>query len=230
MATRPFFIPDSESNRLVQEVAVDFDWSPGFAVTQKRKNIAAMHEAAAALGYSPLLEISTKSECRLGQRMSAFNLSLKLHDGTEISLESAFQGSKVFENGGPYTDVYRLGSRDAKKDQRLRSSGNIIGFCFDGLEFPSEPKTAFYDWLYIGALAPHEEYLQRLESFEGFTDIEFNPKRSLNCQARSCALYVSLSRRGLLQELAHDPEKFVEALTTKFGQFYFDDDRQGRLF
>ena len=29
-----------------------------------------------------------------------------------------------------------------------------------------------------------------LNEFDAFTDIEFNPKRSFNCQAKSCALFV----------------------------------------
>jgi len=39
-----------------------------------------------------------------------------------------------------------------------------------------------------------------LDAYDTFTDIEFNPKRSFNCQARSCALFVALARKGLLGE------------------------------
>jgi hypothetical protein len=55
-----------------------------------------------------------------------------------------------------------------------------------------------YDWLYINAIYPHREWLVRLNRYAGFTDIEFNPERSVNCQARSCALFVSLMTKGLL--------------------------------
>ena len=230
MAQRPLFTPCSDGLKLVQEIDVNFKWNAGLATIQKKKNIVAMHEAAALEGYAHLLEISTKSEHRLGVRMSAFNLSIELTDGTTIPLECAFQGSKVFEMGGPYNDIYKFDSRRAKKDGRIRNSGNIIGFDLEGFEFSSEPKTAFYDWLYIKALAPHEEYLQRLESFAGFTDIEFNPKRSINCQARSCALFVSLSRKGLIQQVANNSEYFLEVTAANaFAQPYSDDTRQGEL-
>jgi Aldo/keto reductase family len=33
----------------------------------------------------------------------------------------------------------------------------------------------------------HREWLERLYRYAGFTDIEFNPSKSINCQARSCA-------------------------------------------
>ena len=230
MAERPIFIPFIEGHRFVREISVVFKWSPGFAVVQKKKNILAMHEAAAIMGFTPLLEVSTKSEIKLGERLSAFNLPLQLNDGSPTTLESAFQGSKVFEKGGPYRDIYRVSSLDAKRDGRLRSSGGVIGFDLEGVVFPSEPKTAFYDWLYARSLAPHKEYLARLEGFAGFTDIEFNPKKSINCQARSCALFVSLVRKGLLEDAISTPTRFIEIVTAdSFSQPYSDDIKQGRL-
>jgi hypothetical protein len=230
MAERPIFTPFGEGRRFVREIPVEFKWSPGFAPIQKKKNIQAMHEAAAIKGFTPLLEISTKSEIKMGERLSAFNLPVSLIDGTTTTLECAFQGSKVFEKGGPFTDIYRVTSREAKSDERLRSSGRVVGFNFEGEIFPSEPKTAFYDWLYARALAPHKEFLACLEDFAGFTDIEFNPKKSINCQARSCALFVSLCRKNLLKEALSSPRKFIETvLVDSFSQPYSDDIKQGRL-
>jgi hypothetical protein len=211
MAERPIFVPYAVGDRLVQEIMLSFHWSPGFASVQKQKSILALHAAAAAKGYAPILEISTKSDQKIGVRMSAFNLQVDVPSGGSIPLECAFQGSKVFEHGGPFQDIYQLSSREAKKDDRLRSSGRIIGFEFSGVKFPSEPKTAFYDWLYVRALAPHQEFLQRLEVYAGFSDIEFNPERSLNCQARAAALFVSLRRKNLIRDVIDSPEAFIEA-------------------
>jgi hypothetical protein len=162
---------------------------------------------------SPLLEISTTAERTLGQHLSAFHLKVSGGARGPLPLESAFQGSKIFEHAGPLTDLYLVDARTAKRDPRLRSSGNIVGFEFQGFRFPSEPKTAFYDWLYINALAEHREWLRpRLERFAGFTDIEFNPERSINCQARSCALFVALIRTGLLSKAAESPRSFLQIL------------------
>jgi Family of unknown function (DUF6977) len=231
MAKRPIFIPYFEGHRLVREILVEFKWNPGFAPIQKKKNIAALHEAAKQRGFAELLEVSTKSDEKLGERLSAFNMSIELDDGTAVTLECAFQGSKVFERDGPFTDIYRRTSREAKKDNRIRSSGKIVGFRFEGFEFPSEPKTAFYDWLYARALAPHREYLERFNAYDGFTDIEFNPEKSINCQARSCALFVSLVRKDLLDHAISSPARFIETVSVdSFAQPYSDDVRQGRLF
>jgi len=213
MAKRPVFIPIGKPDHLVEEVLVDFEWIPGFAPVQKKKNVAALHEAAAKKGLSPLLEVSTKSEELLGQRLSAFSLKIETDIG-EISLEAAYQGSKVFEAGGPYTDIYGKDSRGAKKDSRIKESGQLLKFNYFEQEWPLVPKTAFYDWLYLSALRPHQEYLKRLYAYKGFTDIEFNPQKSINCQARACALLVSLLKLDLLYDALRSQRDFIEMIST----------------
>lgn len=212
MAERPVFVPCPIGTRLVKEMSFEFGWSGGFAVVQKKKNITALHIAAAEKGYEPLLEVSTKSDEKLGQRLSAFNLNVRSKLHGDIPLECAYQGSKVFEHGGPYTDLFLVDPREAKTDPRIRSSGGIVAFHFNGLDFPTEPKTAFYDWLYISAIFPHRVFLRRLEDYLGFTDIEFNPSKSVNCQARSCATFVAMARRGVLEGALQSPESFVATL------------------
>jgi len=231
MALRPIFIPWVDGLRLVQEVSVPFEWSPGLAPIQKKKNVIALHASAKQMGFAPLLEVSTKSESTLGQRLSAFNLKVATENHGTISLECAFQGGKVFENGGPFTDLYLSDSREAKRDERLTTSGKLVGFSFERQAFPIVPKTAFYDWLFIRSLFEHREYLKRLHDFAGFSDIEFNPKRSINCQARSCALFVALQKKGVLEEAFQSPKRFIEILTPdSFAQPHSQDIGQGRLF
>ena len=212
MAERPIYIPRPNSRVLVEEVFLSLHWNSGFAAVQKEKNIKALHEAAAKAGIRNVLEVSSKSDSQRGQHLSAFYLKVhKKHLG-EISLESAFQGSKVFEHGGPYVDLYCKEAREAKKDQRIRESGSLVAFEFDGFRWPLEPKTVFYDWLYIGCLYPHREWATKLFAYGGFSDIEFNPFRSINCQARSVALFLSLMERGSLNEAVQSPSDFIRVL------------------
>lgn len=213
MAKRPVFIPIGKPDYLVEEVLVDFDWDPGIAPAQKKKNVIALHKSAEKKGLFPLLEVSTKSEKLLGRRLSAFSLKIKTEIG-EIRLEAAYQGSKVFANGGPYKNIYKKTSRDAKQDPRVRESGELLGFDFFGQEWPLTPKTAFYDWLYLSALRPHKAYLGRLCDYKGFTDIEFNPKKSINCQARTCALLVSLLRLNLLDEALRSHGDLIDTISS----------------
>ncbi len=214
MAERPVFTPVESGDQLVRESTVPFHWHPGMAPSQKVKNIRALHESANNCGISPILEISSKSEDDLGVQLSAFNLLIFTDDNYQIPLESAFQGSKVFENGGPYEDLYGQSGRTIKKDPRLTESGKLLRFSFQGDEWKLEPKTAFYDWLYMKAVHANLSLLKSFLSadFLGYTDIEFNPKKSINCQARSCAMLASLSNRGILDDVLRDRKYFIDLL------------------
>jgi hypothetical protein len=215
MAERPIFVPVESGSDFVREISLEIPWASGFAPTQKKKNIKALHGAAAKKGFAPLLEVSTKSDVVAGQHLSAFHLKIQSKTGL-IPLESAYQGSKVFERGGPYTDLYEVDARTAKRDARLQESGRLTKFEFDGHTFPLVPRTVFYDWLYLTAIHPQREWLtERLTNdgkFAGFTDIEFNPSKSVNCQARSCALFVALIKRELFDNAIRSPESFIETM------------------
>jgi len=212
MAERPIFVPFIEGNELVKEVFLPLVWHSGFAAVQKEKNVKGLHESAAKAGLSPLLEISSSSDSKRGRHLSAFHIRVSTSEG-EIPLECAFQGSKVFIGGGPYTDLYAKKAGEAKRDPRLRGSGPLKGFLFEGVMWPLEPKTAFYDWLYISFLEKWRDWGEKLCSYAGFTDIEFNPYRSINCQARSCALFVALLRRDLLDQAVKSPSDFIRVLS-----------------
>jgi len=146
------------------------------------------------------LEISTKSFDDFGKKLSAFNIKIRLLDDSFITVESAYQGSKIFENGGPYIDLFRRSGFEIKKDPRLHESGKLLKFIFDDEEWGLNPITAFYDWLYLKALYQNDELSNKLLNYNGFTDIEFNPEKSVSCQARSAALFVGLYKRNLLND------------------------------
>jgi hypothetical protein len=214
MAERPLFIPATEGPALVKTKYVEFQWFPGMAVSQKQKSVDSLHAAARKLPViSKVLEVSSKSREGLGVALSAFNLTFTtVKYNRTFSVECAYQGSKVFELGGPYVDIFEMTSREAKKDERLRSSGRLIGFRFFGTDWGLEPQTAFYDWLYINALKKQPSITEQLLNYSAFTDIEFNPERSINCQAYSVALYTSLRKRGLLEEAMSSKEAFLRTV------------------
>lgn len=55
----------------------------------------------------------------------------------------------------------------------------------------------------------------RLRQYVGFTDIEFNPARSVNCQARSCALFAALMSNDLLEKAVESPSAFIELISRR---------------
>ena len=60
----------------------------------------------------------------------------------------------------------------------------------------------------LGASKRSAPWTTELSEYDGATDIEFNPKKSANCQACSCALYCTMSRNKKLDVL-REPDSFI---------------------
>lgn len=150
-------------------------------------------------------EVSSAADNELGVKLSAFNLKNK--DGKTV--ECIFQSSKKFENGGPYLDLLDVSSNVAKKDKRLRTSGNLVAFVLNGKEYPLIPRTAFYDFVYISALLENKDLCENLDNYNAFSDIWFNPDKSLNCQAEAMALYRGLKQANKLDKAMASFDEFV---------------------
>ncbi len=210
MAERPVFFPRFDAVG-VSERYYEFEWFPGFAPSQKRKCVASLHDAVRReKPDARVLEVSRRSEIEAGVALSAFNLKLPV-GGVPCSVESVFQAGKVFEGGvGPFPEMQSHDPKETRKFVQERSAGRpLAAFELDGVRWPLEPKTAFYDWLYLNALQANPELAAAVETYDAFTDIEFNPERSLNCQACSAALWISLRHAGLLDEALSSREAFL---------------------
>ena len=179
----------------------EFQWNGGFAITQKQKNIKNLHQSIEKSTGDAALEVSTKSMDPIGVQLSAFELKV----GNSY-LENIFQSSKKYENGGPYLDLLNVSPKDAKKDERHKNSGRLISFIQDGIEWPLEPKTAFYDYIYV--LAVIEKFGKNLDlsEYSWFTDIEFNPSKSINCQARAITIYRLIQEKSAFDVLKDKDE------------------------
>lgn len=213
MAIRPFFmISDSE---IFKEDNCEFTFYTGFALSQKQKSIESLHEQILKkYSNAKILEVSRKSENSLGIALSAFNLTLPINNN-EYPVENIFQSSKVFSNGGPYQDLLYVHPREAKRDERLKNSGKLISFELNSNIWEIEPKTLFYDWLYTHALYRNKRLTNEIIQYDTFTDIEFNPNKSFNCQARSVAIFVSLYKKGIIEAYLHDKNLFKDVYTNK---------------
>ena len=208
MAVRPVFCVNN-GPPYVNIVDTEFTFYSGFSITQKQKSINSLHDSFLQQNCGEkVLEISSKSKEELGVKLSAFNLKIKT-SFREFSVENAFQSSKVFEHGGPYLDLLEVSPKEAKKDFRIRNSGKLIKFRYFQTEYPLNPKDYFYNWLYINSLRINSDLIQDLDTYSAFTDIEFNPERSLNCQAKAAAIFVSLKRMNLLEVAMSSHEDFL---------------------
>lgn len=213
MAVRPVFFATDSGNLFVDVRLVEFEWFPGMAKTQKQKSVDSLHSSIHGLGEHIALEVSSKSRDQLGLELSAFNLGfVHQKNGKFITVESAFQGSKVFEHGGPFPELYSESARNAKAFFKDKNMGSLTDFMFFGQSWPIKPFTLFYDWIYLNSLKKNEDLSRAISEYDCFTDIEFNPKLSVNCQAYSAALFVSLIRRGIFDDTLSSREEYIRTV------------------
>ena len=90
MAIRPAWYL-SDGHVLVD--SFKFEWNPGFAPSQKKKNVTNLHKAINNKSPGNALEILTKSDIGLGYNISAFVIKIN-----GICLENVFQASKKYEH------------------------------------------------------------------------------------------------------------------------------------
>ena len=218
-ATRPYYYANNDLSNLAGSSDINFEYFSGFSKEQKIKSIESMHrEILAKFNNAKILEISKASTNYLGQKLSAFNLTLNLNNGShdvKASVERFFQGSKKFQNGGPFEELFFDYTLHPKRYEMLKESGDFIGFELFGKSYSTTPTTYFYDWLYITALKQNKALAIELSEYEIFTDIEFNPKKSFSCQAKSVALFLGLQKAGMLEQATKDADSFLEFYKTQ---------------
>ena len=219
---RPMFVPSHEAP-FAQRIDVTFFANSNFVPRNEMKPFVnkwhkASSEYMANLNKTPLphaeklfpiLECSTAAGTKIGASLSAHNLAFNTPNGRTITVEAGYQGSKVFEHGGPYHNIYNMTARAAKVDKRLKKSGKIVGMNFFGEEMNPEPKTAFFNWLFLNSLIRRSpNIVEEVKPFTAFTDI-FLSKNGINCQARAVAMAVGLSSVGKFTiEVLKDRDSF----------------------
>lgn len=215
MAERGVFFAKKEYPYF-EEVYVQFPWFGGFAKAQKQRNTLSLAmNFEAAYPERRLLEVSSRSLFKLGNDLSAMSLSKRMSDGRIVVMESAFQSSRIYRDDsgmqiGPFPELVELPGRECKKAVKEASLGlHSYEYCFDGCNFPAPDFhiSLFYDYLYLNALMEPENAataaLLRESGYDTFSDLA---SKSLNSQARSCAIYIGLWRSGLLDRVTNYDE------------------------
>lgn len=220
MAERYVFISKS-SYPYYEKVYVTFDYFQGHSLSQKRKCQIGLHQNfLAEYPDYKLLEISGTSLLSLGNDLSAMNLKKQTTNGL-TTVESAFQSSRIYSDDigeiGPFPEYLFVDGKTSKKLVKEASRGLISKkYEFDGMRFyaPSHHISLFYDFLYINALLEKEnsDVTRRLldGGYNAFSDLA---TISLNCQARSAAIFVGLYMAGKLDEVK-DFESYLTLFRT----------------
>ncbi len=221
MAEKSVFISKTEYP-FFEEAHVNIDWFGGFAMSQKRKCQIGLHQNfLKAYPDEKVLEISSTSLMSLGSRLSAMKLSKRTQKGL-TTVESAFQSSRIYSDGvrtvGPFPEYLFLAGRECKKLVKEASEGmHSYRYEFDGLTFyaPAWHISQFYDYLYLNAiLEPENEEVREQLLNEGYTAFTDLATKSLNCQARSAAIFVGLVRAGRINEV-RDFDSYLKLFRTQ---------------
>lgn len=211
MANRYVYYVDKQTNQN-KKTEIEFKWFPGFSKEQKQKSIKDLHiEFKKKYTDYSLLEVSSKSTKEIGIIASAFNLKVNTKKGNLFTVEQLFQSSKVYKKAGDHHHLLTKGysSKEMKKLLgQVDFNDYLIKFnCFNQ-DFPLEPKNLFYNWLYVNALKQNSDIADEIIKYDAFTDIEFNPKRSYNCQAEACSIFVSLYKNSYLNQALKNITEF----------------------
>ena len=181
MAIRPIYISTNIPENPFIKKDIEFTWIKGMSYKQKCKRREELHKAIAntkLYDMDKVLEISTKSDKELGDKLSALNLMVPIIDGKKRSVEDIYQKAKIYDD-------------DHK----------IIEFKYLNTLFENDPYSMFYDYVYMLGLHANKDLLTELSKYDIFTDIEFNPSRQLNTQARAAAIWNTLYRNNMLSVL-----------------------------
>ena len=197
MAIRPIYISTNIIENPFIEKDVSFEWVKGMSYTQKCKRRDSMYKAISNMNLyymDKVLEVSTKSNKELGVNLSALKLTIPLTSGREETVENIYQSSKV-----------------------LDENNKIKEFKFHNTIFEKDPYSMYYDYLYMLGLYCHKEYHEELSNYGIFTDIEFNPKKQLNTQARAVAIWNTLYRNNMTNILENQNEfkEYYKSIFTK---------------
>ena len=223
MAYRPVFYGDAFGYK---KYMIDFEFFTGFSLSQKQKSIQSLHNSIIRnFPERKILEVSSKSLDEIGRQASAFNLNVILKSGKEFSVEQIFQGSKKFRRSGSQLHLIdQMTSKELKKYiGKVHQVDELVSFeCF-GQIFPLKPQTFFYNWLYINSLHKNQLLANQIINYDTFTDIEFNPNKSKNCQAEACSIYVYLYKSNLLDFALSSKENFLQVVyQEKKDNLYFN--------
>lgn len=157
-----------DSGRICYKV-VDFAHSTKGNI-DKKKAISAMHRKLEKIDGKRVthLDINIRNPNALAKKLAPYQISLR-----DYKVESIYQASKIFDHGGPYNDLEKVSVADALNDPRIKDSGNVVDFFYNG-EYWERNSEYFYDFLYVSAVRESisNEELKELLKYDYFTDLE----------------------------------------------------------
>ena len=178
------------------------------ATPRKKQSLDSFLYQLKLKGFNKNLEISSYSSQDLGNKLSAFILSVCMEDLCQQKIYIKHQ--KKFEYGGPYIDLLYVTPLEAKRNPRLKNSERIVSFVLNK-EFPTIPLTSFYNYIYIRGLLHNENLLKEASHFTSFTDFA-STDNQVNSQAFALAIAVYLFNNCDIKMVMRNYESFVSTI------------------
>lgn len=208
MAKRIYFIAKPSYRGLIVEKNIQYEHFRGESQKQKNRSIHAMHHAIKAMeSGGKILDVSKNSNEPLGRELSSVNLIYEGKSGA-YPVMNIFQSAKIFDGGGPFTDLLLENPRVSSKDKRLKDSGRLLGFHFEGEPYSLTPRHYFFDWIYVNALYQKKKLHEVVTAYDMITDVDYNMNSMFASSARACAYFISLYHADLLEEALETRESF----------------------
>ena len=193
-----------------EEVEVEFTWAKGLNTICRQRSIHNLFDMAGKMYPSiRILDTSYVSDQQDGVKLSSYNLPITLASCETVPLECVYQGSKMIDNAGPYTDLFNVDPMKVKADSRL--NGEVTGFRFEGEDYPAASTHSFYNWLFCRALHQNHELAEQLGKYDAFCDI-MKPADAVECEARAAAIYEGLRISNKLAACLDSFDVFCEAM------------------
>jgi|LFRM01.1.fsa_nt_gb hypothetical protein len=217
MAKRLYFIAKPSYQGLIVEKTINFEYFRGQDPKQTEKSIESMQHAIKAYeSGGKVLEVSKYSPSLLGKQLSSLNLEYENNEGRSYPVINIFESSKVFENGGPYRDLLHVDLKDLDEDPRLKESGRLLGFHFEDEPYSLEPRSLFFDYIYISALHQQKEIQEKLLEFDMISDVTYQMGKMFASSARACAYFISLKRTNKLESALESLDSFKKIYKYSF--------------
>lgn len=218
MATRNVYYLNH--NHDMKMMPVNFRWQSGWNRQAKQMSAHNLHQGF--LNKHPqakLLEISSVGKNKIGVQTSAMHLNVYTSNPAKHGLrtstvnsngkpygkfkvENVFQAGKVFQGQTPEQHqqstqrILNMNPVQAKHTTKaMNSRSQLKGFKMFGHQFPLQPKTDYYDYVYMHGLAQHPKLGKQIASHNAFSDFFAVPGKTINTQSKSCTLFTSLVKK-----------------------------------
>lgn len=161
--------------------------------------------------YVPL-DVSHRTDYDQGRVLNENNLKLTIGKRS-VSVRNMIKNCTIYQGNKHYDDFVETVEVDGVKKKRRTKLTRPIRYEYQDVIFALDQEQALVDALVFDALKSHPDLVKMLKEvgYNVFSDRQYSPERSSFCVADSLALYVALSKEGVLDDYYQNSELYKTA-------------------